>query len=165
MFAMLRVNGEEPSDGMGGMLEEAGFVTVEFDWDAPDEQWRCANCDAVFDEEEAAEGDECPDAECTCEDECPDDHIMGECETCETRGLSECDIAMSECVKSHELAAENKPLGWVNSAGMEFSEDNDSVTVTISTGDPRGGVRDDHPQPRRRPPDHARAVSGCAVLA
>lgn len=138
MFATLRVNGEEPAGGAGGILEEDGHVMVEFGGGAPDVQWRCAYCDQVWDEADDSAEDECPDAECTCEDECPDDHIMGECETCETRGLSECDIAMSECERPHKVAKEHVPLGWVNSAGMEFNESGDSVTVSISTGDPRG---------------------------
>jgi len=138
MLATLRVNGEEPAGGAGGILEEDGYVTVEFGWEAPDVQWRCVHCDQVWDEADDSAEDECPEGECTCEGDCPDEHDTAACEACSSGRLDECDIAMSECERPHEVVKEHVPLGWVNSAGMEFNEDDDSVTVSISTGDPRG---------------------------
>jgi hypothetical protein len=116
MFAVLSVNGEQPES----MLEEDGRVSVDFDWESNRVQWRCRECDAVFADEDDADGEVCDHAECLVHigDENCDDH------DCEFGG--------------HDLVEEAEPLSWVNSAAIDFDEASDKVTVSISVGDPRG---------------------------
>lgn len=71
-------------------------------------------------------------------------------------------VAGSECL-DRELAddgsyppheAEGSPLSWVNHAAITLSEEEDSVTVSISVGDPRGAFA----FTIRRMPDREEAV-------
>lgn len=116
MFAIVRFNGDAPES----MIEDDGSLMVEFDWEAERVRYRCRSCDAVFPVEEDADDDPCMEAECTVHtgDENCDDH------GCEYPG--------------HDLVSEEEPLAWVNSAGIEISEDKNQVDVWISVGDPRG---------------------------
>lgn len=112
MFASVSFNGEEPQQ----FLDEDGYLNVEFDWDSARVQYRCKNCDEVFPEEEAAEGYQCLKAQYAVH--------TGEDNDCEF---------------PHDLAEEDEPLSWVNSAGIHIDEAADQVDVHISVGDPRGG--------------------------
>lgn len=79
---------------------------------------------------EAADEDECP----TCEgtgtgrEFGPDGYETG-CETCAGTG---------SVPGSH--VAEPTPFGWANSARIHLSEDGSEITLTVSIGDPRGGI-------------------------
>ena len=55
---------------------------------------------------------------------------------------------------------QRKPLAWLNSAGIHTEQAADSVTVTISVGDPRGGLA----FTVRRVPDDAPSNAGRLLL-
>lgn len=54
--------------------------------------------------------------------------------------MSREDVANEECPELDEgnHRIEDAPLSWLNHAGVSFDESEDSVTVSISVGDPRG---------------------------
>lgn len=120
MFGSVSFNGDPLGDGMIDDVD--GSLMVEFDWDSERVQYRCRWCDAVFADEDAAEGDSCLEAECSKGHDCDEVEEPDE----------------EECWFAHDLVEEDEPLSWVNSAGIHIDEEADQVDVTVSVGDPRG---------------------------
>lgn len=52
--------------------------------------------------------------------------------------LDEEEANASDCPDGDQHTVTSSPLSWLNHAGVSFDEDEDSVTVSISVGDPRG---------------------------
>lgn len=112
MFAALCLDGT-PSELYD---ETPETVTLEFDADgAPTHRCRACGEELI----ETADGYETTSGE----DTCPDFEARTDTDPDDGEG-------------PHD--AERIPLSWVNSAALHTSETEDSVTVSISVGDPRG---------------------------
>lgn len=145
-YAVLSVNGEDPRDRM---IETDDDVSIRLEFDASEYTLRCGPCGAALNEDGTDDNGEteCPDGEETYthdDDEYPDcgpdcamdgttDAVTGE--TVPYSGDNP-DHYLNVTRAAHE--PEPMPLSWVNSAGIHTDADGDSVTVTISVGDPRG---------------------------
>jgi hypothetical protein len=109
-------------DGEGTWNEDVETVSVDVDDNGERAQWRCKHCGADLNEYPAQDGGgvtwqnedggawavDCPDAE----------------------------EGKDGGFGPHEPA--RVPLSWVNHAAVTLNEGEDSVTVSISVGDPRG---------------------------
>jgi hypothetical protein len=139
--------------------DEIGQVTMEFDENPP--EYSCANgCGST--------GTRYPDGiqDDNGDEECPD----SECEACEGIGTlwehgtdvneegSDCKVCKSTGHAGHKW--ERNALTWCNSAAIIPDEDEDSITVRISVGDPRGAFA----MQIRRIPEDADEHAGKLVM-
>lgn len=123
------------------------FVSIDIDGHAPDlvdndfeqltvsgpgDHFACKHCGETWDEDDTPEDIEAQD--------------------CRAR-------AVDEDVRTHEVTP--APLAWLNSAGVSFDEGEDSVTVSISVGDPRGAFVF---TVRRVPEDAGTDLSGKLIM-
>jgi len=106
--------------------DDAARVTLEFPWDDP-VTYRCAACGA--DLVETTEGLQTGE---TGESRCPDYDPADHPERDPDAGGDGPDYGEGPHVP------ERVPLSWVNSAAIDTDDKDDSVTVSISVGDPRG---------------------------
>ena len=123
MFCSVSVDGDFVDH-----LDDSARVSVDFDWDSG-ATYRCARCGAAL--VETCDGPETEDGQTHCPaydtddlddpDDGPDDNPDG-----------------NESAKDSPHDPERVPLAWVNSAAIDTDEKDDSVTVSISVGDPRG---------------------------
>jgi len=137
------------TEDVAGILADASGDTLAFD-EAPDvgltfpgqdgdATWRCTECSETTDEKNYAGGNVDPESLCT----------GTECEACEGWGNVMPDgtpdnqgvntsTACATCDGSGHGAHNwlTEPHAWLNSAGIHVRED--TVTVSLSLGDPRG---------------------------
>ncbi len=118
-------------------VDDSPMVVLENDEDAP--QWRCTACGDYLTEMSDGWADESGDRVCCAYD--PADPM-------ETESV--------EGPHSPERVA----LSWANNAGVRADTEEDSFTVTISVGDPRGAFA----FTVRRIPDGDHEHAGCLVL-
>lgn len=150
MMANVTIDGETVEHG--DYPEAPEHVLIEFDTDDA-YRFRCAHCGEYVDDDGNGHGgsDAC-DNRCG---ECgrplndyadPDDAEGDECDGIHVCA-EDCDAEEYECdsLKCHGITPvrpthvpEPLTLGWVNSAGISVDESGDSITTTISVGDPRG---------------------------
>lgn len=139
--ANVRIVTDSPEDEHH-YAEEFDSVTVEFPEDESSHE--CSNCHAAgvetVDGIEPEESSEtlCPDSECEVCDgvgmvDCP----RGLCDVCkDAHGLVDCPEQCDGGQGPHDW--HRRTLAFANSAGIDVNESDDSVTVSISVGDPRG---------------------------
>lgn len=101
--------------------DETSSVALE---NANGTEWRCAACDAELSEDVDGYTDETGSQICDAYDPDEDPDIRD--------GESAPDIGEGP------HWPERIPLSWTNSAGIHTDPDEDSITLTVSVGDPRG---------------------------
>ena len=126
-------------------LDEDGssVVTVE---NAEETEWRCTSCGASVSEEPEGYIDESGARVCAAYDPWEDPEVG--------------DVDSAPDFGEGPHRAQRVALSWCNSAAIHTDEAEDSVTVTISVGDPRGALA----FTVRRIPDDAPTNAGRLLL-
>lgn len=142
-YVALNVDGE-PVETRDILDSVEGFrVQAESDAWGDSYDHRCEKCHASVDSDGIDEsgGTECPDGEETWEH---DDDEHPECgPDCEVKGTTDGDLEHSHEDHYTRQVFERhvpvpSPLSWWNSSAIDVDPNDNSVTVTISVGDPRG---------------------------
>ena len=103
--------------------EDSSVITFE---NAEDTEWRCQACGESLDEDTDGYADESGSLVCAAYDPSTDPDTD--------------DVESAPDVGEGPHRRQRVPLAWANSAAIHTDPDGDSITVTISVGDPRGAM-------------------------
>jgi hypothetical protein len=115
---VLSANGEMISTDFD---DDSSVITFE---SADDTEWRCQACGEGLSEEPDGYADESGSLVCDAYDQYEDPEID--------------DVESAPDFREGPHRAQRVPLSWANSAAIHTDPGEDSITVTISVGDPRG---------------------------
>nr|WP_219632868.1 hypothetical protein [Haloechinothrix aidingensis] len=129
------------------------MISTDFDNDssvitenADDTEWRCEACGESLSEESDGYADESGSLICDAYDPYDDPGID--------------DVEAAPDFREGPHRPHRVPLSWANSAAIHADPDEDSITVTISVGDPRGAFA----VTVRRIPDDAETNGGRLIM-
>ncbi|GAA5120980.1 hypothetical protein [Haloechinothrix salitolerans] len=137
---VLSVNGEMISTDFD---DDSSVITFE---NGDDTEWRCAACGESLTEDTGGYADESDSLVCDAYDPYDDPTID--------------DIESAPDFREGPHHPQRVPLSWANSAAIHTDPDEDSITVTMSVGDPRGAFA----FTLRRVPDHAVTNAGRLIM-
>ncbi|GGM80899.1 hypothetical protein GCM10012275_59410 [Longimycelium tulufanense] len=137
---VLSLNGEMISTDVDN---DSSIITVE---NADDTMWQCAACGGALSEEPDGYADESGSQICDAYDPYDDPEVD--------------DIDTAPDFREGPHRAERVPLSWANSAAIHTDPAEDSITVTVSVGDPRGAFA----FTLRRIPDDAPTNGGRLIM-
>ncbi|WP_020496974.1 hypothetical protein [Sciscionella marina] len=137
---VLSVNGEMISTDFD---DDSSMITFE---NAEDSAWRCAACGEALSEEVDGYADESGSLVCDAYDPYDDPETD--------------DIETAPDFREGPHRVERVPLAWANGATIRTDPDEDSITVTVSVGDPRGAFA----FTVRRIPDDAPTNGGRLIM-
>ncbi|NKQ57330.1 hypothetical protein HFP15_31140 [Amycolatopsis sp. K13G38] len=124
-------------------FDDSSVITLE---NAEETEWRCLACGESLTEETDGYADESGSLICDAYDPYDDPEI------------DDVDTAPDFREGSHR--AQRVPLAWANGAAIHTNPDEDSITVTVSVGDPRGAFA----FTVRRIPDDAGTNGGRLIM-
>lgn len=137
---VLSANGEMISTDYD---DDASVISFE---NADDTEWRCAFCSEPLSDDVDGYLDESGSAVCDSYDPYEDPEVD--------------DVETAPDFREGPHCPQRIPLAWANGATIHTNPDEDSITVTISVGDPRGAFAFSV----RRVPDDAPTNAGRLVM-